>query len=426
MTCRAREGWPGVAAAVAVAAGATVVAAQFQPRWWDTAVELEAGRYRVRTDLGPREARRITGHLADLQGEYARRLAGIPPRAPSPLVVLLFARREDYLETIQQRFGVDPQGTGGLFVAGPTHSALALYVEDQPPRRFMRALQHEGFHQFAYSRFGGDLPIWVNEGLAEYFGEAFLDDGRLIVGLSRPQVLAAVQQALELGTYVPFERMLSMTSRQWSEGLAADAAPLRYHQAWSMVQFLVYGDGGRYAAPFEKYLRMINAGFTSSHAFSRAFETDDIASFEARWKEFVLAAAPSALGTALERIEFLAMGAIELGRQGSSPESLGELAEALRGIGFSADVSGEGANAALRAGDESVYRIPLDGLCQEQPVFDVVAARTGHLPRRLQRLEEVFPTPPSIRTVNLRPCDLEVRWSRDPQTGAFRYEIRRR
>ena len=40
-------------------------------------------------------------------------------------------------------------------------------------------VQHEGFHQFAHAVIGGDIPTWLNEGLAEYFGEALFTGGRV-------------------------------------------------------------------------------------------------------------------------------------------------------------------------------------------------------------------------------------------------------
>ncbi|MHC4127875.1 MAG: hypothetical protein ACYSUA_06840, partial [Planctomycetota bacterium] len=98
-------------------------------------------------------------------------------------------------------------------------------------------------------------------------------------------MLDEVRTALELGTYVPFDRMLAMTAQQWSEALAGGKAAGLYSQSWSMVHFLLYGDGGQYRQRFERYLRLVNAGHLSREAFARAFETEDFDAFERRWKE---------------------------------------------------------------------------------------------------------------------------------------------
>ncbi len=402
-------------AALLAAAPAAAPGSQARLGWWDRAIEGRAGHYWIKTDLEPADAQRIAAHLELVHQEYARRLAGLPPRAPAALNVLLFERREDYMDVLQQRFGVDPAGTGGMFFDTPSGSALALFTEGLPRRRVLHVLQHEGFHQFGYSRFGADLPPWLNEGLAELFGHAVVVDRGLAPGLVNPRVLRSVQEAIELGTYVPFERMLAMGPRAWSEALRTDRAGALYHQAWSMVHFLVYGDSGRYVTRFEAYLRMVNAGFPSPHAFRTAFETDDVESFEKRWKEHVLAAVPSAYATALERIEFLAEGALELGRRGaSSPRTLDELGAALRAIGFACDLRTHAAGAVLRSDDPEMYRIPRDGLCREQPVFVVAPAKPAPAGVTM---------PPSISTEHLEPRDLAVRWLRHPETGGFGYEV---
>ncbi|NIM64053.1 MAG: hypothetical protein GTO30_21105, partial [Acidobacteria bacterium] len=60
----------------------------------------------------------------------------------------------------------------------------------------------------------------------------------------------------------------------------------------------------------------------SEDAFVRAFETDDIEAFEKSWKQYALNTRPDGFLTALQRIEFLAEGALELSREGVTSETL--------------------------------------------------------------------------------------------------------
>ena len=116
-----------------------------------------------------------------------------------------------------------------------------------------------------------------------------------IIGQSKPRVINAVKQAIELNEHIPLRQMLMMNRETWGNALVDGTASLQYHQAWSMVHFLVYGDNGRYTERFEAYLRLINSGVQSEQAFIRAFETADLEAFENRWKKYALAANPSAL-----------------------------------------------------------------------------------------------------------------------------------
>ena len=391
--------------------------------WWQRSAERKIGYYHIKTDLPPDRANELARHLNLMHEEYAKRLASLGPRSPTPMNVMIFAQRRDYLQTLRTRYGVDGSGTGGMFFVNPSGSALALWTESLPNRRILNVIQHEGFHQFAYSRFGSDLPSWANEGLAEFFAQSVLVNRRFIIGQSNPRVINAVKNGIELGTYIPFRKMLTMTPQQWSSALREGDASNQYHQAWSMVHFLVYGDGGRYVQRFEAYLRAINAGFTSEDAFIRAFETDDIEAFETRWKQYALAAKPSAFVTAMERIECLAEGALELSRKGKSPQTMEELQESLKAINFAYMVQKHGVQIELRADDETMYTIPMDDLSPEPPAFVISKPNRRGMSLRERKFEETIPTPPAIDTENLKPKTLSIRWKRDRETGEFSYEI---
>jgi hypothetical protein len=395
---------------------------QAQPSWWQRTESLWSRYYLIRTDLPKAEARDYARHLDRMYEEYSRRLASLPPRAPEKLNVLIFKDRLEYLQTLRLRFGIDGTGTGGMFFVNPQGSGLAFWTGNLPRPRIEHVMQHEGFHQFAYSRFGNDLPVWVNEGLAEFFGEAVLVGNTFILGQSTPRVVESVKNAIELDEYVHFRRMLSMSPGQWMEHVNGGDSSIMYHQAWSMVHFLVYGEGGRYQSAFEEYLRQLNKGIPPEHAFVRVFG-EDVNAFEERWLEHARSAKPSAFITALERIEFLAEGALELSRDGIVPESLEELKEHLREIGFTHTVGHHGLKTQLSAEDDATFTIPMDGLTPEQPVFVVEKPKLRFSSIRERRAEEAQPTPCAISTENLRPRRMEIRWIRDRDTLELHYEI---
>ncbi len=413
------------AASLVTVAFASAAAGQVRLSWWDRTNPQQVGHYWIKSDLPADYAGSLARHLNTMYAEYDRRLASLPPRTPESLNVLIFARRRDYLQTLQGRYGVDGTATGGLFFVTPSSGhALAFWTEGLARRRVLSVLQHEGFHQFAYARFGGDLPVWVNEGLAEFFGEAIPVGRTLMAGGNNPRVIEAVQESIELGTSIPFEKMLAMSSRQWAQGLSEGTAMGQYQQAWSMVQFLISGDNGRYVDRFETYLRLLHAGFPSQHAFVKAFQTSDIQAFESRWQRHALAARPSGFLAALQRIEFLAEGALELSRRGVSPESLAELRDALVAAEFSLVLQRHAQEIEISAQDEAMYRIPDGRPGEPPPAFVVRKAALRRLTEPQRRPEEdVGPTPPSIHTEYLRPLNASIRWRRDPETNDLSYEI---
>ena len=388
--------------------------------WWRQTKEWTSRYYTIKTDLTPEEMRPYARHLDRMYEEYRRRLGSLQPREEEKLNILLFKRRVDYMHVLNVEYGIDASGSGGMFFVTRRGTAFALWLENLSRRRIDHVMQHEGFHQFAHSRFGGDLPIWVNEGLAEFFGESILVDDTFVLGQSTPRLLSRIQNAIEQETTIPFDALLAMTPQEWLRNVQQGYAHIQYEQAWSMVQFLIYGEGGRYQKAFERYLRKLNAAVPARAAWNEVFGPD-VKPFEDAWKTFAMNSRPSAFMTALERAEFLAEGMMELSRRGQQPKSLDELKRSLQEIGFEQQIQGHQRMRLVKASDDANYVIPSDDLSTDAKF--VMEEKRRRLSARQRRWEEQQPTPLILRTEGLKPNGITVTWVRDRKTGALTYEL---
>jgi hypothetical protein len=422
----------GLAPSRAVAAAACQSAGQSagQPAerpdtpWWDRSWVASTRFYDIRTDLDREEAIPWGRHLDQMHEEYARRMSGLRPRTPAKLEVLLFRRQVDYVATLGSRFGIDATGSGGMFFVGPRGSGLALFLENLPRRRVEHVIQHEGFHQFAFSRFGVDLPIWANEGLAEYFGEGLFIGTEFVLGQGDPRAIEQVRRAVESRGFIAFDELLRWTPGQWNERVRRADASLQYRQSWSIVHFLVHGDGGRWRAPFERYLGLINRGIAADEAFTQVFG-EDLGPFQDAWAAYARAAKPGSFVTAMERATFLAAGALELSRRGRVAESLEDLRTGLLEIDFRHEVVSPrtGETREIRASEEAFHAIPDDGLSGEPPMFHVTKSRPRLRSTRDRMHEERLPTPVAIHVRHLAPFGFTVQWIRDRETGELTFDL---
>ena len=397
---------------------------QAQSFWRRRAAEFSSANYHFKTDLADGQARGFARQFDLLHEEFTRRFPDLPVRSPLRLRVFIFSRRADYLQELRTRWAVEAEDTGGLFFVADSSAIVAFWTEDLPPRRVHHVMQHEAFQQFAFTRFGDDLPVWLSEGLAEYYGYAVMAHDQLVAGQAGPRVIDSVKQAIELKTHVPLPRLMAITPDEWRRQVGARRARLLYDQVWSLAHFLLHADGGQYRAPLMRYLRLLNNGTRSKDAFSRAFG-DDLDALEARWRDHAAALQPGAFVTAIERIEFLAEGALALSREGVVPESLEEMKTHLRRIDFTHEVGFQALATEVRADDEESFEIPSprDDEDYRKPVFIVETLSLWDLSPRQRRLEQIQPTPAVIRTDHLRPYDLLVEWERDDETGVLRYRL---
>ena len=384
--------------------------------------EARSKHYRILSDLGPDDTRIYARHLDIFYAEFARRLAHLPIQAPEVPFVLMFARERDYLDTLRNTYGINATGSGGMFFMSPKGAALAFFVESLPRTRVFHVIQHEGFHQYAFSRFATTLPPWVNEGLAECFGEAVVVDGRVIIGQASPAPVVAIQRAIHQGTTIDFLRMLTMSSDDWNGNVRAGSAGIQYTQAWSMVQFLGWAEGGRYQKSFEGYLQLLHAGVPSDRAFVQAFGSADVAGFEQRWKEWARKTQPTAFATAVLRIGYLAEGLRSLSVAGIAVESLDDLVAKLRERQFTIAITVHGRTESMTA-DELVLEIPKDELAKSKPVFELRPAKLSMQTARDRNNEEAHPTPPIIVTRGLAPRELLLKWTRSKAGDDFEFEL---
>jgi len=394
--------------------------------WMDRAPIWKSRYYDIKSDLPKEELREYAAHLDATFEAYRRRLSSLRQNLPASFNVMIFAKRSDYETTLRYNFSINAAGTGGMFFHNPRGSALAIWTEGLPRPRVHHVIQHEGFHQVAFALFQDNLPPWVNEGLAEFFGEGVMVDGQLIIGQTNPRVIAAIKEAIETKAYIPFLQMLTMDGTAWNANVSNGSAKMQYEQAWSMVHFLVYGEGGKYAEEFSDFLRYLNVGMVQYDAFVRAFGTDNIDGFERRWIEFAQNARPSSFTTAMERAEFLAAGLKALSVRGTYPETIDDLRDQLRLINFTYTMSEHGIETTLSAADDAMFNIPPDDLLKEDdraPKFNLRTTETRGMSYRERQLNLEYPVPSTLETEGLRPHNLEVKWIRDLDKNEFVFEV---
>ena len=324
--------------------------------------EFRSRHYVVNTTLSRDEARVFADHMDQIYAEYQRRFAnsGMQPRNTDPMPLFLFRSQFEYQNFLSE-YGISGANTGGMFFVQADVQGLATYTQGKSLSQVFAILQHEGFHQFAYRYFGPDLPIWVNEGLAQYFEDGVLVDSRLHLNSSNAARVASVKAALHGGYCIDFDRIVQINPNDWGRTLNSSPAQasLLYDQSWSMVHFLITADDGRLRKHFEQYLRLIGTGEAPMDAFAQAFGTRETGEFEKVWRTYAEKTQPDALSVTRTRMEFLGQGIKFLHENGAPmPRTIGQLRTTLQRINFRAISTQHGIERQISARDENVYRYP--------------------------------------------------------------------
>jgi hypothetical protein len=227
--------------------------------------------YVLHTDLDADGVREATLRITLMAEEYQTRTKGLAGTVGERLPFYLFSRRQDY-----EAFGGVP-GSAGLF----SGDRLMAVTSPTNPAGTWHAVQHEGFHQFVSVAIGGGIPMWANEGLAEYFGEGLFTGDQFITGFIPQGRLERMRQTFKRGKFKTLRDMMLLRPEVWN----ADLSHENYDQAWSMVQFLAHGEKGKYQSAFIGFLRDVSHHTNWEEAWVKNFG-GDVQAFQERWEEY--------------------------------------------------------------------------------------------------------------------------------------------
>lgn len=238
----------------------------------EEARQFNTRHYLVHTNLDASLAADLAQRLDAMYDLYSQRLAVFEGHGAVPrLEVYLFRTQKEYATFTGGRM----QNSGGVFLPG--RNLLAAFLGDLGRDQLRRTLQHEAFHQFAYNAIAPELPVWLNEGLAQFFEEGLWNGDGFVLGEVPPRRLRQLRADLKSDRLVGFTELLHMNNDVWTARLAASRGDgvTQYNQSWAMVHFLVMTQGDNsqylYRQRLIDMLRLLHAGKSGDDAFREAF-----------------------------------------------------------------------------------------------------------------------------------------------------------
>ena len=231
--------------------------------------------YIIYTDVPENDAKEAIIRMTKMAYEYNDRTKGLfAGQINRKLPFYLFNKKEDYLKAS----GVPD--SAGIFTGHELMSSTFRDRDGEIDRGTWHTVQHEGFHQFVDAVIGGDIPTWVNEGLAEYFGEGIFTGDGMVIGMIPNGRATRIKQLIKTGSFMSIPGMMKLSLEEWNSKLKVS----NYDQAWSMVHFLAHAEKGKYQSAFAEFLQLVSKGKPWEQAWAKAFGS--VEGFEAQWKNY--------------------------------------------------------------------------------------------------------------------------------------------
>jgi len=209
--------WVGIAWVGFALVGCQTIRTTTQPTLF--AHEFRREQLLLHSDFPLKEHERLVNELCKQRDLLARKLA--LPTTDVPIHIYLFADDAKYYDFLDLRFPGFPHRRA-IFVE--TEIELAVYAH--PSDHLAEDLRHEVTHGYLHAALP-HLPLWLDEGLAEYF-----EVGSAHQGLNAAHLYQLTSQE----NFQPnLPRLEQLTS-------AADMTQQDYAESWAWVHFLLESD----------------------------------------------------------------------------------------------------------------------------------------------------------------------------------------
>lgn len=245
---------------------ALCVASAYSASKWIT---TQTDNFILISSASEKESRELLEDLERLRAVLRVGLNLPPAREPVTRVIAFGSRREfNHYKPLYD--GKIKNDVAGYYSGGDDVAYIAIDLSGAG--RAKRIIYHEYLHQLA-SVHGLNLPVWLNEGLAEFYSTFHIKKGEVILG---DPIQDHVTFLRRVG---PFKMRDLVTIRhdspEYNEGLHQG---IFYAQSWAMVHYLFCGKSTRdNAAGLARYMTMRRNGaitIDDEQRFQAAFGAD--------------------------------------------------------------------------------------------------------------------------------------------------------
>jgi tetratricopeptide (TPR) repeat protein len=231
-------------------------------------VRVETRNFIVYGETGEARVREVAAEFERFREALARVIPAVARPAAVPTVVVVFGSARAFAP-YRPRFNGKPIKAGGYFYSSDDMNLVAL--EDGDRAESLRTIFHEYVH-LAIANIMPEMPLWLNEGLAEFYSTFAVDEdgrrailGRVIV----PHLLLLNQKRP-----MTLQEMLAVDQQSpaYNEG---ERQTLFYAQSWALVHMLMAGTTNRSTELFE-YANLVAQGTPSPAAWQQVFGEENL------------------------------------------------------------------------------------------------------------------------------------------------------
>jgi tetratricopeptide (TPR) repeat protein len=262
----------GLALTVSLLAAAPVRSLPRQKEEW---IEVRSANFTLYSNAGARNTTRIGADLERLRTALSQLMPGLALSSPYPTSIFVF-KSSSAFAPYQRTYEGKPLRVGGYFMSRELGNYVA--IDGNPKGDGTGIIYHEYLHYVLRNNYA-TLPLWLNEGLAEYYSTFEVVEGEAKIGLPIVDHI----RWLRGNKMMPLTALLAIdeSSPAYNENERRGGF---YAQSWALVHYLVAGSPERLEQAV-RYLKLLQDGEPLDAAFRQSF--GDTAALERELRTYV-------------------------------------------------------------------------------------------------------------------------------------------
>ncbi len=253
--------WPRLLPLVLLLTASTALAKEGGDNW----VEVRSPHFLVLTDSSEKQARHVAGQFERMRLVFHTAFPKASVDPPSPIVILALKDKKDFQALEPEAYLARGQlELAGLFLRAPDKNYVLLRLDAQGEHPYA-AVYHEYTHLLLADAEAW-LPLWLNEGLAQFFQNTDIHEKDADVGQpSREDIMLLRQNKL-----LPLETLLAVDvkSPYYHE---EEKGSIFYAESWALVHMLEASDDLLHTRRLPDYIEMVSQHVDPVVAGDRAF-----------------------------------------------------------------------------------------------------------------------------------------------------------
>jgi tetratricopeptide (TPR) repeat protein len=221
----------------------------------ETWIEIKSPHFTVLSNAGESQGRRTALQFEEIRALFQYLYPKLRVDTGKPTIIFAI-KNEDSLKLFIPSYGSNSKAAhlGGFYYSSydKNFAVIRTDVRGTDPIGY-RVLYHEYTHVFFHLNFRG-LPLWLDEGLAEYYGNTSIESKDAEVGVPSEYQIRYLKgnQLLPIDQLVTIDR----TSPLYNTG---EHAGIFYAESWGLVHYLIASPDVRGQALIDKYLDALHA-----------------------------------------------------------------------------------------------------------------------------------------------------------------------